>query len=97
MSIDLNNLPSQLVILKKKIAKAKAYRDLICSQINEGENRVNQLKYNADLHQKSSEIIKSWLEDLLKNNIDSVADLVTNGLNNVIDDQNLKFHINQEC
>jgi DNA repair exonuclease SbcCD ATPase subunit len=93
---NLEDLPNQLASLKQKIAKATAYRDLIRSQIDSEEKKVEQFRYDADLNQRSSEVIKSWLEDLLKANIDSVADLVTNGLNNIIDDQDLQFHINQD-
>lgn len=60
------------------------------------ESEVKDLTYESDLYQKSSEIIKKWLEDSIKQNIESVADLVTTGLSHVIHDQDLKFKINQE-
>jgi DNA repair exonuclease SbcCD ATPase subunit len=93
---DLGTLPNQLASFKQKILKVKAYRSLIRTQIKSEEEKVLKLKYDADLNQRSSEIIKSWLEELLKANIDSVADLVTNGFNHIIDDQNLQFRIKQD-
>lgn len=52
--------------------------------------------YEADLHQRSSEVIKSWLDDMLKSNVDSIAELATTGLRHIIDDQELTFLIRQE-
>jgi DNA repair exonuclease SbcCD ATPase subunit len=82
--------------LHKQLNKLSAHRDVIRSQISSGESQVQQLKYTADLHQKSSEVFKGWLEDLLESNVNSIADLATSGLHNIIHDQALKFVIKQE-
>lgn len=93
---EIQTLPHRLEELKNKINKISVYRDLLISQISNEQDKVKNLKYEAELQQKSSEIFKMWLEDLLKANIDSVSDLVTSGLNHIIDDQELKFNIKQE-
>jgi DNA repair exonuclease SbcCD ATPase subunit len=48
------------------------------------------------VHQRCSELFKTWLEDSMKRNVDSMAQLATTGLQHVIHDQKLVFHIKQE-
>jgi DNA repair exonuclease SbcCD ATPase subunit len=93
MSPDLSD---RLARLKDSIGKVKAYRDVVRSQIVSGEAESEKLRYDADLHQKSSEVFKTWLEDLLKSNVDSISELATSGLEFVIHDQELTFRIHQE-
>jgi len=76
--------------------KIRNYVDFLELTSNELESDIQNLNYEQDLYQKSSEIIKKWLEDSIKQNIESVADLVTTGLGHVIHDQKLTFNINQE-
>jgi DNA repair exonuclease SbcCD ATPase subunit len=54
------------------------------------------MTYTADLHQKCSEIFKNWLEDSMRQNVDSMAKLATTGLKHIIHDQDLIFQIKQE-
>jgi DNA repair exonuclease SbcCD ATPase subunit len=82
--------------LKADIGKVKAYRDVLRSQIVVAKEESERLRYNAELDQKSSELFKAWLEDLLRNNVDSISELVTSGLRFVIHDQELTFRIHQE-
>jgi DNA repair exonuclease SbcCD ATPase subunit len=81
---------------KERLSGLEARREFIRSQRRAAELRAAELKYLADLNQKSSEIFKSWLEDLLDNNVNSMAGLVTAGLRHVIDDQEITFKIVQE-
>lgn len=90
------SLPDRLKSLKEDIGRVRAYREVLRSQISTGEGKVQTLRYDADLEQKSSEVFKSWLEDLLKTNVDSISELATQGLRYVIHDQELTFRIHQE-
>ena len=90
------DLSGRLAKLKGDIGKVRAYRDVLRSQIASGEAEVERLRYDADLDQKSSEVFKTWLEDLLKSNVDSISELATSGLRFVIQDQELTFRIHQE-
>lgn len=89
-------LTERLDRFQQDVARLKAHRDIIRSQIIADEELVKKLQYESDLHQKSSEVFKNWLEDLLKSNVDSISDLATNGLRHIIDDQKLSFAIKQE-
>lgn len=91
-----SKLLGRLKSLQERIAKLKAHRDVIRNQIATNESEVTTLRYYGELHQKSSEVFKSWLEDLLRDNVDSIADLATNGLHHIIHDQRLSFVIKQE-
>lgn len=94
--MDLRELPQRFNEFKNNVTKVSIYRSLIQKQISDQLAEIQQYEYEAELYQKSSEIFKFWLETLLKNNIDSVSDLVTNGLQHVIFDQDLQFKIKQE-
>jgi DNA repair exonuclease SbcCD ATPase subunit len=82
--------------LKDGINKLATYRDILQSQTNVLEREETSLAYKAELHQKCSEVFKSWLEDSMKKNVDSMAELATTGLQHIIHDQKLHFHIRQE-
>ena len=90
------SLSERLAGLKEDIGKVKAYRDVLRTQIVAGESQVEAFRYEADLEQRSSEVFKAWLEDLLKTNVDSISELATRGLRYVIHDQELTFRIHQE-
>lgn len=83
---DINNKTQQLLI----------YKNLLKSQIESIQSEEKQLRYKSDLYQKCSEMFKLWLEDSLKQNVDSIAELATTGLKHTIFDQNLSFKIKQE-
>jgi DNA repair exonuclease SbcCD ATPase subunit len=79
--------------LNDDVTRVKAYRDFMLSQLQSAETDEKNLKYRADLHQKCTEIFKSWLEDSLDKNVNSIAQLATTGLKHVLGDQELEFHI----
>jgi DNA repair exonuclease SbcCD ATPase subunit len=87
---------TRLESFKHNVARVRAHRDVLRSQLQSLEDEIAKLKYSAELNQKSSEVYKKWLEDLLKSNVDSISDLVTSGLQHTIRDQTLKFNIKQE-
>lgn len=89
-------LLDRLSRVKAGVGKLTAYRDLVRSQISFEESEISGLRYQADLDQKCSEVFKSWLEDSLRKNVDSISQLVTTGLSHVIHDQKLVFKIRQE-
>jgi DNA repair exonuclease SbcCD ATPase subunit len=87
---------SKLQEFNSGVDKLRNYRDFISSQISNFESEVSDLEYKSQLYQKCSEMFKKWLEDSIEQNINSISELVTTGLNHVIYDQNLKFKIQQE-
>jgi len=87
---------TRLDALDESVKRLKAYRDVISSQILDKEAEIVESKTSSMLHQKSSEVFKGWLEDLLTNNVESIAKLVSSGLKYIIDDQELVFKIKQE-
>lgn len=86
----------RLQSLRDGIAAVRAHRDLVRSQRASAETVIAGSRYKADLNQKGSEVIKKWLEDLLRTNVGSIADLVTTALRHIIFDQQLTFRIIQE-
>jgi len=94
--ISLDAFRGRLQSLKEDIARAKAHRDSIKARREAAERAVASLKYDAELQQKSSEVIKSWLDDMLRSNVDSIASLATSGLRHIVHDYELSFHIKQE-
>lgn len=89
-------LKNRFGILNRDISKVESYRDILSDQIKSLDKNVKDLNYRAELNQNSSEVFKSWLEELLNENINSISDLATTGLRNIIDDQNLTFKIKPE-
>jgi DNA repair exonuclease SbcCD ATPase subunit len=87
---------SRLKNFKEGVHKLSTYRDILRSQVNSLSKEESEATYKAELYQKCSEIFKSWLEDSMKRNVDSMAELATTGLRHIIHDQNLKFDIKQE-
>src|SRR5512135_397613 len=82
--------------LKDGISKLSTYRDILQSQVHNLEKEESSLAYKAELYQKCSEVFKTWLEDSMKKNVDSMAELATTGLQHIIHDQKLNFQIRQE-
>ena len=82
--------------LQDDSVRLSAYRDLLLSQISNAEAEEKNQKYKSDLHQKCTEVFKTWLEDSLNQNVNSIAQLATTGLKHVIGDQDLIFSIRQD-
>lgn len=47
-------------------------------------------------YNKCIALFQEWISKVLDQNVNSISDLVTNGLSHVISDQDLQFRINQE-
>lgn len=90
------SLQSRLSSFQEDLFRVRAHRDFLQSQIALCEAEEGKLRYKADLHQKCAEVIKTWLEDSLQSNVDSISDLATSGLRHIINDQDLNFQIKQE-
>lgn len=86
----------RLQSLRDDISSVRAHRDLVRSQRAAAETFIGGSRYKAGLNQKASEVIKKWLEDLLRSNVDSISDLVTTALRHIVYDQHLTFRIIQE-
>lgn len=89
-------LPERLRQFSENVTRLESHRDFIVSERESAEADAEKARYEAELQQKSSEVIKSWLDDLLRSNVDSIAELATSGLRHIIDDQELTFAIRQE-
>lgn len=89
-------LEERVSALSSGIDALRLQRTVLDRSISNCREEIESNRYQADLNQKSSEVIKQWLEDLLKSNVDSMAELVTSALKSVIEDQELKFLIRQE-
>jgi DNA repair exonuclease SbcCD ATPase subunit len=82
--------------LREDIAAVKANRDVLRIQMSTATAFIASARHKAELNQKGAEVIKNWLEDLLRSNVDSIASLVTTALRHIIYDQQLTFRIIQE-
>lgn len=90
------DMSSRLDSLKTGILRVRTYKDILHTQISDREARASSLRYKADLYQRCTEVFKRWLEDALRENVGSMAELATTGLRHVIHDQDLTFHIRQD-
>lgn len=92
----MNGSPDRLKQLKEDVSRLKAHRDILVSQAFSSDAAEKDFRYRADLHQKCTEIFKTWLEDSLNKNVNSISQLATTGLRHVLGDQELSFHIRQD-
>lgn len=91
-----STIQSRLDSLKDGVRRLSVYRDMLLKQVQEAEAHEQRLRYAIELRQKEAEILKSWLEDSVHKNIDSISDLATTGLRHVIHDQEISFKIHPE-
>lgn len=82
--------------LTSGLQKVVIYRDMIQNQIIDLETQEQKLRYHVELRTKEGEILKSWLEDSIHKNIDSISELTTNALRHIISDQEISFRIQPE-
>jgi DNA repair exonuclease SbcCD ATPase subunit len=91
-----SGLVDRLALLSKSVDRVKTFDDFLGSKASKCETEVSELRDRSDLYVKCSEIFKRWLEDSVEKNINSIADLSTEGLRHIINDQSLQFSIRQE-
>jgi len=91
-----SELQTRLNRIREDVQKLSIYRDFIQKQVLESEAQERTLQYHAELRQKEGELLKSWLEDSVHKNIDSISSLATSGLQHVIHDQEVAFRIKPE-
>lgn len=87
---------SRVRALREGVTKVRTYKGILSSQASSLESEAKDLRYRADLYQRCTEVFKLWLEDAMRENVGSMADLATAGLRHVIHDQDLTFHILQD-
>lgn len=92
----MNTAQERLDAVSSSVEKLRNFRQFLQTEKEAAEKVVEEEKYKVDLYQRSSEIFKNWLEDSVRENIDSMAELATSGLQHVIYDQNLTFKVHQE-
>jgi DNA repair exonuclease SbcCD ATPase subunit len=91
-----HNFHARVQAIKDGLMKVRTYKDILSSQATDLEAQSKDLRYRADLFQRCTEVFKLWLEDAMRENVGSMADLSTAGLRHVIHDQDLTFHILQD-
>jgi len=90
------NIDEKLLNIEKSVDRLVAMRDFTKTEMERFFEESSKATYLSELHQKCVEIFKLWLEDALKRNVDSMANLATVGLRNIISDQKLTFRVIQE-
>lgn len=93
MELSLENQFSEVI---DDVKSLNAIRQLLRDQMVSCNKDADDLRYKAEVLQKCADVFKAWLEDLLEKNVGSIGDLVTSGLQHVIDDQKLTFRFDQE-
>lgn len=81
---------------KSNLNGLHTYQSILASQLKTLEQEEADAKYKIELYAKGAEVIKQWLDDSLKVNIDSMAELATMALRHIMYDQELTFRIKQE-
>lgn len=89
-------LLSRFEKLKSSITSLQTYKNILNSQLLSLEKEESDARYKMELYQKGSEVIKQWLDDSLRANVDPMAELATIALRQIMYDQNLTFRIKQE-
>ncbi len=92
----VKDMRAKLSKFRDTASSLEAKRDYIRSRREALQKSVLDLKYTADLNQRSSEVFKAWLEEELDSSVNSMSDLVTSAFKFVMDDQDLAFKIIQE-
>lgn len=90
------DVQSRLTALRDGVSRVKTYKDVLQSQASSLEAKEKEMRYKADLHQRCTEVFKTWLEDSLEKNVNSMAELASAGLKHVVYDQDLTFRIFQD-
>lgn len=91
-----SQLSERLTQFNENVTRLETRLEILTMERISAEEDATKTRYDAEIQQKSSEVIKSWLDDLLRSNVDAIAELATSGLRHIIDDQNLSFAIKQE-
>lgn len=91
-----SQLSERLLQFNENVTRLETRLELVTMERISAEEDATKTRYDAEIQQKSSEVIKSWLDDMLRSNVDAIAELATSGLRHIIDDQNLSFAIKQE-
>jgi DNA repair exonuclease SbcCD ATPase subunit len=91
-----SELQNHLDRIKDDVRRVSIYRDMLSKQVSDIDAQEQKLRYHVELRQKEGEILKSWLEDSVHKNIDSMSELATTALQHVIDDQEISFRIQPE-
>ncbi len=90
------SLLDRLDVVSSLSSKINNYVEFLENDVTKLDVEIKSNRELSELYQKCSELFKSWLENSIEQNISSMADLATNGLNYIISDQELKFTVLQE-
>lgn len=91
-----SEISRRLKDFRANLERVKAHQEILSRREVFLKSEASRLQYRVELHSKAAELFKSWLEDSLRSNVDSMAALCTSGLRHVIHDQRLTFSIRQE-
>src|SRR5271157_5547242 len=81
---------------KSNLTSLHTYQSILASHLKTLEQEEKDARYKIELYAKGAEVIKQWLDDSLKTNVDSMAELATMALRHIMFDQELTFRIKQE-
>lgn len=90
------SLTDRYQIIKSRYDKVKFLHGSTVTRMNKANQEKANYEYEAVLNTKCGELFKHLLEKSIDENVNSISELVTSGLNHIIDDQKLVFSINQE-
>lgn len=94
--MNLENLENNLESLNESLTELIIARKQIINNQKNLEQEIKNLEEQEDTLEKVSNLFKHLLDILLEKKKKDIEQLVTYGLKTVIDDQDLKFHIDIE-
>jgi DNA repair exonuclease SbcCD ATPase subunit len=86
-------LSDKIKSLSDNITTISAAKRFLESRLDECDSKIKSSEYSIELCNKIQQLFKSWLEESIDKNINSISELTTNGLKQVIDDQDIQFKI----
>ena len=89
-------MSSALDAVNANFLRASTARQMLERNRQQLSTEIDADKLKQDQHAKCLEIFKSWLESSIESNINSISDLATEGLRNILNDQEMVFRIKQE-
>lgn len=89
--VDLTNLKQQLNGINTKAQRLIGMRSQLQKEEKKFKVEINELKNEIIIREKTSELLKNLLDNLINENVNLISSLVTDGLKLVVEDQNISF------
>jgi len=81
--------------LNEAVSRVGVHYDILSKQLAEKKLALKQFDEQIQLHKKSTEIFKLWLNNMMNESLNAIEPIVTSGISSVIDDQSIKFKIDR--